>query len=170
MIYQPSTGFFAIGSSMAVGTSTITTQRSKLNVFGATNIQSWYNSTGILDLKFESSTWKFGSASNEAMQFGANAPLTIASGASNNYIGINTASPAAWLDVNGGIIIRGLSTVTNTTQATNTTTGALQVKGGVGVGGNIYTGGKVGFVNTSNVSRVYQIYNAVTDSLDTVFE
>ena len=56
-----------------------------------------------------------------------------------------------------------------TTASTSTNTGALQVAGGVGVGGNIYTAGRVGYVNTSNVSVVYQYYNTVTNSLDTVF-
>jgi hypothetical protein len=60
-------------------------------------------------------------------------------------------------------------TVPATTTATNTTTGALLVSGGLGVGGNIYTAGRVGFVNTSNVSAVYQVYNATTNSLDTIF-
>jgi len=173
MYYVPSTGVLGIGRSLTIGTSTVVAQRSKVDIYSSGAFQfhqSWFNGGGVLDLTFVSSTWKFGSSSNEAMQFGANGPLAIAGGATNNYVGINTTSPAAWLDVNGGMIIRGLSTVTNTTQATNTTTGALQVKGGVGVGGNIYTAGKVGFVNTSNVSRVYQYYNAVTDSLDTVFE
>jgi hypothetical protein len=59
--------------------------------------------------------------------------------------------------------------ITNTTSSISTTTGALQVRGGVGVGGSVYVGNRVGFVNTSNVSRVYQVYNAATDSLDTVF-
>jgi hypothetical protein len=56
-----------------------------------------------------------------------------------------------------------------TTASVSTTTGALQVAGGVGVGGNIYTAGRVGYVNTSNVSVVYQYYNPVTNSIDTVF-
>jgi hypothetical protein len=58
---------------------------------------------------------------------------------------------------------------TNNTQSINTTTGALQVTGGAGIGGNLYVGNRVGFVNTSNVSAVYQIYNPITNSLDTVF-
>jgi len=45
----------------------------------------------------------------------------------------------------------------------------LQVYGGIGVGDSIYIKNRVGFVNTSNVSAVYQMFNAVTNSLDTVF-
>ena len=60
-------------------------------------------------------------------------------------------------------------TLAGTTAATNTTTGALQVKGGVGVGGNIYSGNRIGWTSATNVSAVYQYYNATTNSLDTVF-
>jgi hypothetical protein len=60
-------------------------------------------------------------------------------------------------------------TLAGTTSATNTTTGALQVRGGVGVGGSVYVGNRVGFVGTNSASVVYQVYNAATNSLDTVF-
>jgi hypothetical protein len=63
----------------------------------------------------------------------------------------------------------GVVTLTDSTASTTTATGALKVSGGVGVAGNIYTGGKVGFVNASNVSAVYQFYNTATGTLDTVF-
>jgi hypothetical protein len=73
----------------------------------------------------------------------------------------------------GGIntppVFQNTLTLAGTVVATNTTTGALQVKGGVGIGGSVYVGNKVGFVNASNVSTVYQYYNAATNSLDTVF-
>ena len=59
--------------------------------------------------------------------------------------------------------------ITNTTSATSTATGALTVAGGIGVGLSVYVGNRIGFVNTSSVSVVYQVYNAVTNSLDTVF-
>jgi hypothetical protein len=57
-----------------------------------------------------------------------------------------------------------------TPSAVSTTTGALQiVNGGIGVGDSVYVKNRVGFVNNSNVSAVYQVYNAATNSLDTVF-
>jgi len=59
--------------------------------------------------------------------------------------------------------------VNSTVASVSTTTGALIVDGGVGVAGSVYVGNRVGFVNASNVSAVYQIYNTVTNSLDTVF-
>jgi hypothetical protein len=65
----------------------------------------------------------------------------------------------------------GAPTFSNTTASTSSTTGAVKIGGGLGVVGNIYVGSasKVGFVNASNVSAVYQYYNAATNSLDTVF-
>ena len=68
-----------------------------------------------------------------------------------------------------GPVFQSTLTLAGTTTSINTTTGALQVRGGVGVGGSIYAGNRIGFVNTSNVSVVYQYYNALTNSLDTVF-
>lgn len=56
------------------------------------------------------------------------------------------------------------------TASVSTTTGALLVEGGIGVGGSVYVKNRVGFVNASNASRVYQYYNSAEDSLDTVFE
>jgi hypothetical protein len=118
---------------------------------------------------------------------------------SNLSIGYTAQQQGATLSVNGGVYVNGIVTATNlvvngfavststastfnggtitspliinnATSATNTTTGALRVtNGGVGVGGSVYVGNRVGFVNTSNVSVVYQFYNASTNSLDTVF-
>jgi hypothetical protein len=65
----------------------------------------------------------------------------------------------------------GAPTFSDTTASTSSTTGAVKIGGGLGVVGNIYVGSasKVGYVNASNVSVVYQYYNAATNSLDTVF-
>jgi hypothetical protein len=76
--------------------------------------------------------------------------------------------------INGGALsgtFTGAPTFSDTTASTSSTTGSLKLGGGLGVAGNIYVGSasKVGFVNASNVSAVYQYYNAATDSLDTVF-
>ena len=76
--------------------------------------------------------------------------------------------------INGGALsgtFTGAPTLSDTTASTSSTTGSLKLGGGLGVAGNIYVGSasKVGFVNASNVSAVYQYYNAATDSLDTVF-
>jgi hypothetical protein len=60
-------------------------------------------------------------------------------------------------------------TVPATTVSVTTTTGALLVSGGLGVGDSVYAKNRVGFVSTSNVSVVYQVYNSVANSLDTVF-
>ena len=59
--------------------------------------------------------------------------------------------------------------ITNSTTSISTTTGALIVAGGIGVGNSIYVKNRVGFVGTNSASAVYQVYNAATNSLDTVF-
>jgi len=69
----------------------------------------------------------------------------------------------------GNISTAGLIRTTATTAATSNVTGAVQVSGGVGVAGNIYVGQRVGWVAANSVSAVYQIYNAATNSLDTIF-
>jgi hypothetical protein len=63
----------------------------------------------------------------------------------------------------GQIVISAL------TATISTNTGALIVAGGVGVGGSVYVGNRVGFVGTTQASVVYQYYNTLTNSLDTVF-
>jgi fibronectin-binding autotransporter adhesin len=72
-----------------------------------------------------------------------------------------------------GVTGRGATTnqaisITNTTTSTNTQTGALTVAGGVGVGDSLYVGNRVGF-GSGGIGKVYQFYNAATNSLDTVF-
>ena len=94
---------------------------------------------------------------------------SFAINASTGYVGLGVATPTTKLDVAGAVRITGITTVTNVTASVSTTTGALQVYGGIGVGDSIYIKNRVGFVNTSNVSAVYQMFNAVTNSLDTVF-
>ena len=69
----------------------------------------------------------------------------------------------------GNITTAGLIRTTAITAATSNVTGAVQVSGGVGVAGNIYVGQRVGWVAANSVSAVYQIYNAATNSLDTIF-
>jgi hypothetical protein len=84
--------------------------------------------------------------------------------------GTESLSSGTFAGTEYGTFKTGSVILENTTASISTNTGALIVAGGVGVGGNIYTSARIGFVNTSNVSRVYQYYNAATDSLDTVFE
>jgi len=63
----------------------------------------------------------------------------------------------------------GQLNLSSTLASTSNLTGALVVAGGVGVSGNVYVGGRVGWANSNSVSVIYQYYNSVTASLDTVF-
>ena len=69
----------------------------------------------------------------------------------------------------GNISTTGLVSITNTTNSTSNVTGAMLVSGGVGVGKSLYVGNAVGWVYPNAVSAVYQVYNSVTNSLDTIF-
>jgi hypothetical protein len=86
---------------------------------------------------------------------------------------ISTQSGA--LQIAGGVGIGkdvwvgGKERILDATTSTNTTTGALTVVGGVGIGDSVYVGNRVGFGTSTSTSAVYQFYNPVTNSLDTVF-
>jgi hypothetical protein len=84
-------------------------------------------------------------------------------------VGIGISTPLSKLHIAGDARITGITTVTNAVSSISTTTGAVQVVGGIGVGDSVYVKNRVGFVSTSNVSTVYQVYNITANSLDTVF-
>jgi len=71
--------------------------------------------------------------------------------------------------VGGSGSFKNAVSINTTTASTSTITGALQVVGGIGVGGSVYVGNRVGFVGTTRASVVYQYYNSLTNSLDTIF-
>jgi hypothetical protein len=55
----------------------------------------------------------------------------------NGFVGINTTSPNATLDVNGGVRISGISTFTNALSATSITSAGVDIDGGLSVGLNV---------------------------------
>ena len=81
--------------------------------------------------------------------------------------GLFTGGVPASISFDGTRVI----SITNPTTSTNALNGALVVTGGVGVQGNIYSAGRIGWTayNNPSVSAVYQFYNPVTQSLDTIF-
>ena len=94
---------------------------------------------------------------NSITTAGTNVDLTIDPNGTGNVV----------LPINTELIVQ------STANSTSTASGAIIVSGGVGVAGNLNASGvyaaNVGFVNNSGVRKVYQFYNAATDSLDTVF-
>jgi hypothetical protein len=56
---------------------------------------------------------------------------------SSGNVGIGTTTPTAILDVNGSSIIRGIVTLTNTTQSNDVSTGSLLIAGGVAISKNL---------------------------------
>lgn len=78
---------------------------------------------------------------------------------------VGTALAANATSVNSTVVVN----ISNATTSGNNVSGAVLVTGGVGVGDSVYVKNRVGFANSTNISVVYQVYNSVTNSLDTVF-
>ena len=95
-------------------------------------------------------------------------PYQTAAG-QTSFISTGTAGNVLVSNGTGAPTYNNTLTLTGTAASVSTTTGALQVRGGVGVAGSVYVGNRVGFVGTTQASVVYQFYNTLTNSLDTVF-
>jgi hypothetical protein len=159
--YVPNTGNIGIHTATPAYT---------LDVNSTTNaiIRAFGSSIGRLSLQNNSKHYSVSVQGTDLLVYDESAAATRIRVSNAGDVGIGV-TPAAKLDVLGTVRISGITNITNATTSSNTTTGALQVAGGIGVGDSVYVKNRVGFVNASNVSRVYQVYNAVTDSLDTVF-
>jgi hypothetical protein len=159
--YVPSTGNVGINSAAPAYT---------LDVNSTTNavIRAFGSNIGRLSLQNNSKHFSLSVQGTDLLVYDESAAATRIRLSNTGDVGIGV-TPTAKLDVLGTVKISGITNITNVTTSTNTTTGALQVAGGIGVGDSVYVKNRVGFVNASNVSRVYQVYNSVTDSLDTVF-
>ena len=103
------------------------------------------------------------------------APAGTLSGATLNAT--VTASSLTSVGTLSALVVTGATTVGNiatvtTTASTSNVTGAVVITGagGVGVGGSMYVGNRVGYVwGANNASAVYQVFNPVTNSIDTIF-
>jgi hypothetical protein len=159
LVYQSGAGATAFAGPGTAGqllvsagaSAPVYTNTSSIYVNSAVNAQTLYGGTaGQLHYQSSANTTAFagpGTTGQILISGGTGAP---------NY--------QSTLTVDANVV-----NVNSTVASVSTTTGALVVDGGVGVGGSIYVGNRVGFVNASNVSAVYQVYNTVTNSLDTVF-
>jgi hypothetical protein len=160
--YVPSTGNVGIHTATPAFT---------LDVNSTTNavIRAFGSNIGRLSLQNNSKHYSVSVQGTDLLVYDESAGATRFRISNTGDVGIGV-TPTAKLDVLGTVKISGITNITNATTASNTSSGALQVAGGIGVGDSIYIKNRVGYVNNSNVSRVYQYYNAATDSLDTVFE
>jgi len=120
-------------------------------------------------------TWSNTQSFTNTITFSGNVVIstTITANASVGTAGQVLTSGASgnvyWSTVSGGgVNLASSYAFTNVTASANATSGAITTAGGLGVANNLYVGGRVGFANTTS-SVVYQIYNATTGSLDTVF-
>ena len=163
------TGITYIPSTGNVGVNTATPAYT-LDVNSTTNaiIRAYGTTIGRLSLQNSSKHYSLSVQGTDLLVYDESASTTRIRVSNAGDVGIGV-TPAAKLDVLGTVRISGVTNITNATASVSTTTGALQVAGGIGVGDSVYVKNRVGFVNASNVSAVYQVYNAVTNSLDTVF-
>jgi hypothetical protein len=163
------TGITYIPSTNRLGINTNNPQYT-LDVNSTTNaiIRANGTTTGGVSLQNSSKQFTIAAVGTDLTFYDDTVGQTRARFDTNGNFGVG-GIPTAKFEVAGTVKISGITTVTNVTASVSTTTGALQVYGGIGVGDSVYVKNRVGFVNASNVSRVYQVYNTVTDSLDTVF-
>ena len=173
-----------VGRAVVADTATVATTATSAGTAYAT-IASLTAGTGLTGTAFNGSTaqtWTLntatlmattvnlasGTAGQLPYQSAANTTLFLGPGTFGQFLMSTGASAPVYqstLTQAGGNIV-----VTSNSASTSTTTGALQViNGGVGIGGSVYVGNRVGFVNASNVSAVYQVYNSAANSLDTIF-
>jgi len=129
--------------------------------------QSTVTITGVASGFIASPAFILGGQTTDSMYFRRNSNGNYALQTNNG----NNAGNIA-LQPYGGQVAIGTNGVlqASSPSTTSTQTGALVVQGGIGVGDSVYVGNRVGFVSTvTNASAVYQIYNSITNSLDTVF-
>jgi hypothetical protein len=89
---------------------------------------------------------------------------------SSGNVGIGTTSPQFTLDVNGSATLRGIVTLTNTTQSNNVSTGALLISGGVAISRNLNVLGDtvlVGNLTVQGTTTTIQTTNTVLN--DNIF-
>jgi hypothetical protein len=91
--------------------------------------------------------------------------VLTSNGAGNVYWSTVTSGGGGWV----GGTMANTAQFTNSTASGNATSGAVTITGGLGVANNIYVAGRVGYSNATNISVAYTYYNAVSDSIDTVF-
>jgi len=161
-----------VGKQLTVGNNfNGTLERSSLDVWNTASyafVQSWYSSDDVFDFRNTSGDWYFGSANNAGLYLGANSPLYIRNGTSTNFIGINTSTPIAWLDVAGDI--RGYNIFSNgdavLTTATIGSYGVTKITTGTGITINPPSGtGQVQIGSIDTLQNVTDRNNTTTNAI-----
>ena len=162
------------GTSIFAGLTTVTNVTSATSTnTGALQVRGGVGIGGALYV--QQTSYVAGSQVVTVATLGNFGVSTITAG-TDTQVSTSTGAVVVWsTSTLQSVTDRGAATtnailITNTTSATSTATGALRVQGGVGIGGSVYVGNRVGFGNAAGASAVYQVYNAATNSLDTVFE
>jgi hypothetical protein len=149
------------------------------NIFNGTNTVINSNTTIVGNSNFTGANIYFSGKTTHAANIVLNTGISIIDstgiqGTAGQVLTSNGSGNVYWSTVSGGGGSWAGGTMansvlfSNTTSSVNATSGAVVITGGLGVNNNIYTAGRVGFANSST-SVAYSYYNAVTDSIDTVF-
>jgi hypothetical protein len=147
-------GFLTVGNSTVNTTVTNTVFRTgNSSVYSVTNSTTISVNNAVLT-GYISANGSNGTSGQVLTTNGAGVYWSTVSGGGGSWTGGTMANTAYF---------------SNTAASGNATSGAVTILGGLGVANNIYVGGRVGFSNASNISVVYQQYNATTGSLDVVF-
>jgi fibronectin-binding autotransporter adhesin len=154
-----STGSIYVGRALVADSSTgnAASSTTATNIAGGTAGQVPYQ-TGPGATSF----YGPGSFGQFLMSNGTNAPLyqnTLTQSGGSIVVASNNAASSTstgalqvvngGAGIGGGLVVGGISTVTNTTNATNTATGALQVRGGAGIAADLWVGGALFAVTKS---------------------
>jgi len=146
--------------------------RSALTVNGTNQLQSWFDPEGgILDLLWTGTGgvgyFQLLPSSGQTIAVGANDVVKIYGGApGNNFVGINTATPTAQLEVGGdikaaNIYSNGSLVITNATLGSY---GVTSIQGGSGISVNTSTGA-VTVTSTDTLQTVTDRGNSTTNSI-----
>ena len=162
---------FANTASYTLSFDTSTLVATAVNILNTANTQVGFATTAGVALSFNTSTLvaRAVTATNIALGGPGQIPYQSASG-TTLFVATGTTGQVLVSNGTGAPAFQNTLTLAGTATSVSTTTGALQVAGGVGIGGSVYVGNRIGFVNTAgSASVVYQFYNTVTNSLDTMW-
>ena len=120
---------YQTASSATAFSSNLTFNGTSLTVGGAANATSFIPTAATVP-----TNGLYGTSNQVGIATNSTSRIFILS---NGFVGVNTTSPNAILDVNGGVLISGVSTFTNILSSTSLTSAGVDIDGGLSVGLNV---------------------------------
>jgi len=182
-----------VNTSLAVGTS-VTANATGVYTTGTINAASYTvgsvitaNNNGIFTTNVVSAISHYTTggtfvANNTALYVNSAIFLAGSNGTAGQVLTSNGTSNAYWASVTATINTAAQYTwsntqtfsanqtiFTSTNASPNAIAGSIITYGGIAANGNIYTAGHIGYANSAGANQAYTYYNAITNSIDTVF-